>query len=141
MTGANWSRNEGWLSDAPPGEWFRVTADDDCRVTKLRLPLNQLRGQPPSDLGGLPYLTHLDLSGNQLTGEIPLGLGDLPNLTELRLGQNKLSGEIPPQLGNLANLTGLQIHGNQLSGCVPRSLQDQLSTYYSGIGLLPFCIK
>ena len=67
------------LSDAPLGEWFRVTADDDCRVTKLFLYDIQLSGHLPSALGGLPYLTHLDLSHNQLSGEIPPELGILVN--------------------------------------------------------------
>ena len=31
--GDNWENNSNWLSDAPLGEWFGVTTDDDGRVT------------------------------------------------------------------------------------------------------------
>ena len=74
--GRNWSRNRNWLSNAPMGEWHRVTTDSDGRVT------------------------HLSLSFNQLTGEIPAELGDLTNLKGLWLDRNQLTGEIPAELGN-----------------------------------------
>ena len=36
--GANWGNNGNWLSNAPMGEWHRVTTDSDGRVTDLSAP-------------------------------------------------------------------------------------------------------
>ena len=160
--GENWNGSHNWLSDAPLGEWDGVTTDADGRVTALRLYSNSLSGEIPAELGGLSNLRSLDLYSNGLIGEIPaelgslsnLGsldlvnnelsgkippeLGSLSNLTALILGGNKLSGEIPPELGSLSNLTALRLYGNALSGCVPSSLEDQLSSSLSHLGV-PFC--
>ena len=138
--GANWHTNENWLSDAPIGEWYGVTTDNNGRVTGLDLsnghPLsftpiaalladlgNRLDGEIPSGwLGNLANLTHLDLGGNALTGAIPVELGNLANLTHLDLRWNALTGAIPAELGNLANLTHLDLRGNALTGAIPAEL-------------------
>ena len=90
--GANWGNNGNWLSNAPMGEWHRVTTDSDGRVTDLSLTSNQLTGAIPVELGDLTSLKRLSLSFNQLTGEIPAELGDLTNLTHLYLRINQLTG-------------------------------------------------
>ena len=160
--GENWDNNDNWLSDAPLGEWYGVTTDDNGRVTWLELAGNQLSGEIPPVLGSLANLEWLWLSGNQLNGEIPPVLGSLANLEWLWLSGNQLNGEIPPELGSLANLVVLWLHenqlsgeiqpelgslanlkelvlyGNELSGCVPGSLEGQLGIISSFRGL-PFC--
>ena len=112
--GENWNGSHNWLSDAPLGEWDGVTADDDGRVTALRL------------------------YSNSLSGEIPAELGGLSNLRSLDLYSNGLIGEIPAELGSLSNLRDLYLDDNALSGCVPSSLEDQLSSSLSHLGV-PFC--
>ena len=91
--GANWEDNENWLSDAPLGEWHRVTTDDNGRVVRLDIFYNQLSGEIPPELGSLANLEVLDLSSNELSGEIPPELGSLANLEGLHLGANELSGK------------------------------------------------
>ena len=144
--GASWVYRFNWLSEAPIGEWYGVTADEGGHVTGLDLSVNrlsgemptqlsdlnglkwlilnhnQLTGEIPSSLGGLTNLTWLELGRNQLRGEIPQELGDLTNLRELFLAFNQLSGEIPPELGSLANLLSLGLQGNRLSGEIPPEL-------------------
>ena len=120
--GANWTNNRNWLSDAPLGEWYGVTTDDDGRVIELDLSQNQLNGEIPAELGGLTDLEELDLFGNQLRGEIPPELGYLANVTRLSLWANQLSGSIPPELGNLASLEWFALGINQLSGEIPPEL-------------------
>ena len=144
--GANWNRNDNWLSDAPLGEWYGVTTDDVGRVVKLDLSENQLSGQFLAQLGRLTDLEWLSLWGNQLQGEIPptigsldnvhtlsiwanqlrgsipVELGDMASLEWAALGINQLTGPIPPELGNLANATHLDFTLNQLSGEVPPEL-------------------
>ena len=144
--GANWSKNTNWLSDAPLGEWYGVTTDDDGRVVELILSQNQLSGEMPAVLGRLTDLEWLSLWGNQLQGEIPptIGsldnvhtlslwanqlrgsipaeLGDMASLEWVALGINELTGEIPPELGNLTNLVWLGFWANQLSGAIPPEL-------------------
>ena len=39
--GQEWTNSTNWLTDAPLGEWFGVTTDDDGRVTKLSLDSQQ----------------------------------------------------------------------------------------------------
>ena len=125
--GANWLRNEGWLSEAPIGEWFGVITDDDCCVIRLDLRGNQLTGEIPPDLGELVNLTTLRLWVNQLSGEIPPELGRLISLQKLELASNQLTGEIPPELGELASLQSLELFSNQLSGEIPPDLGNLTS--------------
>ncbi len=112
--GENWENNANWLSDAPLGEWYGVSTDDDGRVKQV------------------------GLHRNALSGEIPAELGGLSNLFAMQLTDNSLSGEIPAELGSLSNLLGMVLSGNELSGCVPSSLEDQFTTS-SDLGGLPYC--
>ena len=122
--GANWHVNTNWLSDAPLGEWYGVTTNDEGRVTELNLANNRLMGNMPTELGSLANLTVLDLRGdfssddsNEMIGEIPAELGNLGNLRVLNLDDNQLTGEIPPELGNLAHLRVLNISHWSWDGC------------------------
>ena len=41
--GAGWRKKQGWLTDAPVGEWYGVTVEGE-RVVKIDLQNNNLRG-------------------------------------------------------------------------------------------------
>ena len=120
--GDNWTDNANWLSDAPLGEWFGVTTDDEGRVTYLELGGNALSGTLPSELGNLTNLQELYLYENELSGGLPAWLGDLTHLRELDLYDNDFSGSLPESLSNLTNLEVLYLDRNQLSGPLPGSL-------------------
>ena len=121
--GARWRSRKDWLSDAPLGAWFGVTADKKTgRVTELDLSRNQLSGGIPAELGRLTRLRQMSLSGNQLSGTIPPALGQLTRLKTLRLSGNQLSGTIPTELGRLTRLKRLFLDGNQLLGTIPPAL-------------------
>ncbi len=153
IDGDDWRNNDGWLSDAPIGEWHGVTADDNGRVVSLKLIDNRLRGVLPPELGNLSNLKTLNLSQNRLMGSIPFQLssfddlagcetlwpggpgqdvldilkdytGRLNDLEELDLSENRLSGVISRTLCSLANLQSLDLGGNQLSGALPGDLGD-----------------
>ena len=141
--GPNWTNRTKWLTDAPLGEWFGVTTDDDGRVTELNLDTNNLTGVIPPDIGRVQNLRVLYLGGNQLTGSIPPEIGQLNDLRDLSLrynqltgkipaeilqlrslvrlalGPNQLSGEIPSEIGHLASLESLELDGNQFEGAIP----------------------
>ena len=65
--GANWTKSENWLTDAPTGTWYGVFTDGSGRVTHIFLESNELSGPLP-DLSAFTSLTTLDLSFNKLTG-------------------------------------------------------------------------
>ena len=73
--GEFWARRQNWLSNAPIGTWYGVTANASGRVAELNLSENQLAGEIPSELGNLASLQELSLWGNGLSGEIPSELG------------------------------------------------------------------
>ena len=54
--GANWEKNDKWLSEAPIGKWYGVTADASGRVIDLNLQDNKLNGTIPPELGRLGNL-------------------------------------------------------------------------------------
>ncbi len=82
--GGGWTDNDGWLSDAPIGQWHGVTADADGRVTALILNGNNLVGSVPPTLGSLTALVQLDLGGNQLGGCLPANLKDQLEISRFR---------------------------------------------------------
>ncbi len=145
--GANWTRNEGWLTDRPLDRWYGIEANDMGQVTRIDIANNNLTGQIPFELGQLSSLEWLNLGRNRLTGSISPELGQLSSLKNLTLEQNQftgsippelgqlstlsrvldlrfneLTGDIPPELGNLANLAGLRLNNNQLTGEIPPEL-------------------
>ena len=136
--GRNWRRSDNWLTDAPLGEWYGVTADGSGRVVALDMQVNGLTGRIPPELGSLASLTDIFLGGNELSGPIPPELGNLASLVQLTLNGNGLTGPIPPELGDLARLRHLQLWGNELSGRIPAglgSLADLRSLYLGNNGL------
>ena len=145
--GPNWTKQQGWMSASPIGDWQGVTTDANGFVTRLVLNSAGLNGPIPPELGNLTNLEDLVLEGNRLTslppeignlsnltsvlmssselaGDIPPELGKLTNLRTLLLAHNRFTGDIPAELGNLTNLTYFRVIGNQLTGCVPAALQD-----------------
>ena len=132
--GPNWTRSEGWLTEAPLVDWHGVTTDEDGRVATLDLSDNELTGELPADLGNLASLLSLSLWGNDVTGKIPPELGNLASLEWLDLYDNDMTGEIPPELSNLASLATLSLWENDLTGEIPAELGDlaSLQSLYLG---------
>ena len=97
--GAMWTNDENWLSDAPPYEWFGVSAGSDGRVKTLDLVDNNLSGTLPAALGDLERLEHLNLSFNEgLFGPLPRTFADLVYLERLLLEGTRLCAPLDPYL-------------------------------------------
>ena len=124
--GPNWVDSEGWLTDAPLGEWHGVKVDAGGRVVRLKLYGEELTGTIPPELGNLTSLEWLTLRGN-LTGAIPPELGNLTSLQRLYLTNNELTGAIPPELGNLTSIESLFLGYNALTGAIPPELGNMSS--------------
>ncbi len=132
--GANWTRNDNWLSDQPIDTWFGVTVGNEGCVTRLELCQNcyttfadrvgnNLNGILPSELGALIDLNILAIFKNDnLTGSIPPEIGQLSKLSNLSLFNNQLNGSIPFEMGQLTNLKNCYLYSNQLSGIIPSEL-------------------
>ena len=130
--GPNWTNSTNWLD--PPEEvvtftaqqldaWYGVTVSEG-RVRSVELPLNNLQGVLPKELGDLSMLTRLQLPDNGLHGTIPAELENLRNLRQLHLQNNQLGGGVPEALGNLTALEQLWLFGNSLSGTIPSTLSS-----------------
>jgi len=69
-SGANWTRNDGWLNDNTEiRNWRGVRTNAEGRVTELDLRANNLAGRMPTQMGYLSEMSYLDLSRNQMSGE------------------------------------------------------------------------
>ena len=78
MGGSGWTRRDGWLTDAEPGDWAGVSVDDDGRVTALDLKDNNVSRKLPYQLAYLSQLTRLDVSANdKLRGSLHEGMTEL----------------------------------------------------------------
>ena len=62
--GPNWENKEGWLTNAPIGQWENVTVNEEGAVVRLSLNEDGLEGEMPPQLGNLTNLAILNLSGN-----------------------------------------------------------------------------
>ncbi len=120
--GADWTKADGWLSDAPLRQWHGIETDDSGSVTAVRLPENGLAGGIPPELGHLPYLETLNLRKNNLTGTLPAEIGLAIRLRELDLGHIELEGPIPATLGRLVDLRRLNFEYVPFSGPIPPEL-------------------
>ena len=79
MGGDNWTSSDGWLSDAPLGQWHGVSTDRYGRVVSLDLTDNGVSGEIPSALSRLTRLRHVRFGGNHIVGCIPLALLAVPD--------------------------------------------------------------
>ena len=114
--GANWRRQDNWLTDLSITNWYGVQTDQQGHVTGLFLENNGLRGNLP-DLSALKSLASLDLGINRLSGPLP-DLGALTRLTHLSLRNNAFTGHVP-ELSSLVDLRGLDLENNRLTGPIP----------------------
>ena len=141
--GPGWTRNDNWMTDAPPRDWFGVKVDGWNRVRELVLAYNGLSGSIPPELGSLTALETLGLEGNRLTGQIPGELGSLTNLRQLNVYSNRLTGSIPAELGNLGSVLHIALDHNSLTGSIPpelgnlRHLQQLILMRNKLSGLIP----
>ncbi len=123
--GANWEKNDNWLTTAPFGDWHGVTTSRPAEVQELWLAGNGLNGRLPAELSDLTHLETLSLHDEPgVTGPIPASLADLPNLVELDLISVGFSDAIPPELAQLDKLTKLYLHDLKLSGPIPPEFGD-----------------
>jgi len=122
--GAGWALNSGWLGAAGTEcDWYGVSCGGGgTTVVWLALPMNDLVGTLPAEIGALSDLVVLDLEGNELDGPLPASLGNLIRLKRLSLNGNHLTGAIPSSLGNLVHLEELYLNGNELTGPIPPTL-------------------
>ncbi|KAK7331992.1 hypothetical protein VNO80_28738 [Phaseolus coccineus] len=116
------SKPQSWVGTDPCSSWDGIRCSN-TRITELRLPSLNLRGQLSSAIESLSELITLDLSYNTgLTGTIPEEIGNLKRLKSLSLVGCGFSGPIPDSIGSLKQLTFLALNSNKFTGTIPRSL-------------------
>ncbi|XP_023635356.1 receptor-like protein 12 [Capsella rubella] len=90
----------------------------------LDISANQIEGQVPEWLWGLPGLRYVNISQN-LFNDLPL----LPNSTMFFSGSdNQFSGEIPRAICKLVALDTLVLSNNNLNGSIPRCFKNFRTT-------------
>ena len=128
--GTGWNKKcNNWIfsstnsdNSAPCNGWYGVSCNSQCNVTELNLPLCQLTGTIPSQLGSMTSMIYLYLNSNSLTGTIPSQLGSMTSMTGLYLYSNSLTGTIPSQLGSITSMKYLYLYSNSLTGTIPSEL-------------------
>lgn len=127
--GDGWIRNDNWLTLNPVSSWYGVDVTNQ-RVTRLRLPENNLIGHVPATMGNLDQIDWLFLWGNQITS-IPSETASLSKLRRFWIHENQLSS-IPSEIGNLESVEELFLDDNQLVTLPPEI--GQLATLkYLGV--------
>eukprot|EP01064_Diplonema_japonicum_P033159 TRINITY_DN6475_c2_g1_i1.p1 TRINITY_DN6475_c2_g1~~TRINITY_DN6475_c2_g1_i1.p1 ORF type:complete len:1478 (+),score=214.92 TRINITY_DN6475_c2_g1_i1:58-4434(+) len=120
-----WNRYNNWMKNDPcDGKWQGVTCTfcPSCRVTKISLYNNQLRGSLPASLKVLTKLRHLDLGVNSYGDPPDDMLSGMTELEFLRLG-NSLSGILQDWTSSRKTLTFIEING-AMSGTLPLAYLD-----------------
>ncbi|KAF0923412.1 hypothetical protein E2562_006316 [Oryza meyeriana var. granulata] len=107
-----------------PCTWFRVTCDNDNRVTGLELENLNLSGRLAPELAQLDQLKYMEITLNNIEGPIPPEFGNLKNLISLDLYNNSISGPIPPSLGKLKSLKFMRMDHNRLTGPIPNEIVE-----------------
>lgn len=126
-TGGNqWTDHTNWLQTGQPvANWFgvEIAPSEPHYVTSITLPVNNLTGQLPADIGNLSHLENLILSGNHLSGDLPPSVTELRYIQLLSLQSNNYTGVIPAllfQIKDPPSTTGsprqIALSGNHFSG-------------------------
>jgi len=97
------------------------------KVKYLRLHMNGLFGQLPSDISKMSSLREISIFGNYFHGAIPKELEKLAKLERLDLYANNFSGNIPSNLGKMKKLRSLDVHDNDLVGRMPKEICENKS--------------
>ena len=91
-------------------------------LVDLRLRMNMLSGEIPTEIGDLVVLQTCYLDSNLLAGEIPTAFERNVLLQDLHLYNNRLSGGIPSSFGRLENMRILYLDHNNLSSSLAPEL-------------------
>ncbi len=134
--GDNWFNNSGWdlnnntvsdWNDETGEGWYGISVDEATgRIYRIHLINNNLKGEIPSEIGNLTYLSELVLQQNRLEGEVPDAIANLSILTVLHLFQNQLEGEILQKITNLTKLESLQLFENKFTGEIPPEISNMI---------------
>lgn len=157
--GTNWRIQESWTGPTPvcgemgiTNEWFGVFCNEAGQVTDIMLNGNDLFGDIPSEIRGLPslrespgitesvvfetFILHtyfllftetLIVPENDLMGGLPDTIGELTNLVSLDYTNNFLSGTLPTSLGSLTSLMDLSASLNMQNGTIPTQIGNLTS--------------
>ena len=158
--GPNWRENRNWLADAPLERWYGVSADENGRVTELRLAGNELSGSVPPELGRLEKLRVLDLTATKTLTEVTISFGSkksddnlssdptkqdinqlMKELEQRRDNRDPISKAIDQIAEQASDPSNTRVVRNHLSGCIPGGLRKQLDLNASDLGGLSFCDK
>jgi Leucine-rich repeat (LRR) protein len=91
-------------------------------VTEINLPENNLGGELPMEIIGLPFLKVLGMWSNSIGGELPLQLGNLTHLTSIHLDDNEFVGSIPDFFDSFPDLEAVTLDINGFTGQIPPTI-------------------
>jgi len=118
--GREWKNQYSYLTEASVCDWEGLACNDGGEIVSITLIDNNLNGTLVSEIGSLgPSFRELRLGMNLLRGELPSELGLLSGLTALDVfDNNDITGTIPSELSTpfLPNLLMIQLVGTGIVG-------------------------
>jgi len=92
------------------------------KLADFRIFANNISGEIPEEVYGLPAVNRIDLYNTNITGTISTLIGRLTTLKQLRVRSTNLYGNIPTEIGLLSELRSVWLHHSDFSGSVPGGL-------------------
>ena len=105
--------NQSWLKDNESASqyrfcyWSGIECEGGYDITALVVPIFQIDGSLPPEIGLLTSLTDLYLSDSSFTGTLPTEIGLLTSLNNLDFSSNTFTGTLPTVIGLLTSLNNL----------------------------------
>ena len=138
--GPNWNNKTNWGEGCPcENNWYGVGCDSLGRVEGLFLPLNNLNGPIPPEIGDLTALKEIRLNSNpNIDNTLPPEFGDMESLEEAWLQAIGLTS-LPPEIEKLQNLSRLYLFNNNLSS-LPQEIVNLNGLIHLDIGRNNFSV-
>ena len=123
LDGPNWTKQDGWGTDAPIHTWAGVYYNVEAKEWKLSFSKMGLKGEIPECIDEIPNLSYLSIQDEPgVTGTLPASFANLTKLQTLVLEGTSMTS-LPDLFGNMKGLEYVMLINNtEMTGPLPESL-------------------